>query len=222
MELHKNLNQIDTFLLDMDGTLLDLNFDSEFWLKYIPECYAEKNRIERSEAKEILFKKMNNLRGTLDWYCLDFWSTELKLDVVALKHDLKHLIQPLPGTVEFLNELKRHKKKIVLTTNAHRGSYNLKMKVTKLERFFDRVISSHDLNTPKENPVFWKKLQKQIHFENSKTALIDDSEPVLKSAAEYGIETLFHVSKPSTKDKEVRSENFQSITNLDALLPMLK
>jgi putative hydrolase of the HAD superfamily len=32
---------IDTVLLDMDGTLLDLHFDNHFWLEHLPQRYAE-------------------------------------------------------------------------------------------------------------------------------------------------------------------------------------
>ena len=35
--------QIDSILLDLDGTLLDLNFDLHFWLEYLPQVYSEKN-----------------------------------------------------------------------------------------------------------------------------------------------------------------------------------
>ena len=31
-----NWSKIDTVLLDMDGTLLDLHYDSHFWLNVIP------------------------------------------------------------------------------------------------------------------------------------------------------------------------------------------
>ena len=31
---------IDTVLLDMDGTLLDLHFDNHFWLEHLPQRYA--------------------------------------------------------------------------------------------------------------------------------------------------------------------------------------
>ena len=34
---------IETVLLDMDGTLLDLHFDNHFWLQHVPVCYAEKH-----------------------------------------------------------------------------------------------------------------------------------------------------------------------------------
>ncbi|MBA1332769.1 haloacid dehalogenase, partial [Candidatus Endoriftia persephone str. Guaymas] len=38
--------QIDTVLLDMDGTLLDLHFDNHFWLEYVPQRYAEARGLE--------------------------------------------------------------------------------------------------------------------------------------------------------------------------------
>ncbi|MCP4043692.1 MAG: haloacid dehalogenase, partial [Gammaproteobacteria bacterium] len=31
-----NWNSIHTVLLDMDGTLLDLHFDNQFWLEHVP------------------------------------------------------------------------------------------------------------------------------------------------------------------------------------------
>ena len=34
-------NVIDTVLLDMDGTLLDLHFDNFFWMQHIPRVYAQ-------------------------------------------------------------------------------------------------------------------------------------------------------------------------------------
>ncbi|HNG60363.1 MAG TPA: haloacid dehalogenase, partial [Cellvibrionaceae bacterium] len=34
---------IDTLLLDMDGTLLDLHYDNYFWLEYLPRAFAAKN-----------------------------------------------------------------------------------------------------------------------------------------------------------------------------------
>ena len=46
-------NQIDTILLDLDGTILDLNFDLEFWLDYIPQVSSKKIHIDFQTAKEI-------------------------------------------------------------------------------------------------------------------------------------------------------------------------
>ena len=42
---------IDTVLLDMDGTLLDLHFDNHFWLELLPQRYAELHGISRAMAE---------------------------------------------------------------------------------------------------------------------------------------------------------------------------
>jgi len=34
-------NNLDTLLLDLDGTLLDLHYDNHFWLEHVPRRYAE-------------------------------------------------------------------------------------------------------------------------------------------------------------------------------------
>src|ERR1700722_498690 len=70
---------IDTVLLDMDGTLLDLRFDNWFWLELIPRRYAAAHGLEVEEAQQRLTLKFVAVRGTLQWYCIDYWSGELKL-----------------------------------------------------------------------------------------------------------------------------------------------
>lgn len=41
MHLNIDWQAVDTVLLDMDGTLLDLAFDNYFWQKLVPETYGE-------------------------------------------------------------------------------------------------------------------------------------------------------------------------------------
>lgn len=45
--MHINIawQDVDTVLLDMDGTLLDLAFDNYFWQKLVPETYGAKQGI---------------------------------------------------------------------------------------------------------------------------------------------------------------------------------
>ncbi len=44
---------IDTVLLDMDGTLLDLHFDSHFWLEHLPRRYVELHRLDDATQEEV-------------------------------------------------------------------------------------------------------------------------------------------------------------------------
>ena len=43
-------DNIDTVLLDMDGTLLDLAFDNWFWQRHVPEQYALNRGLDYAEA----------------------------------------------------------------------------------------------------------------------------------------------------------------------------
>ncbi|WP_342768354.1 hypothetical protein [Kushneria sinocarnis] len=63
---------IDTVLLDMDGTLLDLHFDTHFWLEHLPRRYCEIHRLETSHG-HALVERILAERGTLDWYSLRYW-----------------------------------------------------------------------------------------------------------------------------------------------------
>jgi HAD superfamily hydrolase (TIGR01509 family) len=192
-------NKIDTVLLDMDGTLLDLNFDNHFWKEFVPLKYAEQHGLSLEVAKGELEPRFKSMEGKLEWYCLDYWSQALALDIAGLKSEISGLIAVLPHVVEFLEKIKRTPKKVFLVTNAHRHSLSLKMEKTCLQPFFDGIFSSHDFGLPKEHPGFWPLLQKKRPFRNQSTLLIDDSLAVLHAARQSGIRHLISISKSDTK-----------------------
>jgi putative hydrolase of the HAD superfamily len=191
--------KVDTVLLDMDGTLLDLNFDNHFWKEFVPLKFAEKQGLSIEAAKQQLQPRFKSMEGKLEWYCLDYWSEVLALDIAGLKAEISGLIAVLPHVAEFLEKAHQSPKKLYLVTNAHRDSLGLKMEKTCLQEFFDGIISSHDLGCPKEHADFWRLLQQTVPFEKQTTLLIDDSLAVLDSARQFGIAHLISVSKPDTK-----------------------
>jgi len=215
-------NNIDTVLLDMDGTLLDLNFDNHFWLEFVPSRYAEQHNLSLDQAKQQLFPKFKQMEGKLEWYCLDYWSNELKLDIAGLKIEIAGLIAVLPHVTEFLEVIQKSSRKIILVTNAHRASLDLKMGETCLTPFFDQIISSHDYGSPKESQAFWAQLYKQQRFDKQKTLLIDDSLAVLKSARLYGIQYLISISKPDSQQAKREINDFSSIEDFRELMPFLQ
>jgi putative hydrolase of the HAD superfamily len=210
--------KIDTVLLDMDGTLLDLNFDNHFWKEFVPLKFAEQHGISLSVAKQQLGPQFKSMEGKLEWYCLDYWSRALQLDIAGLKAEISGLIAVLPHVAEFLVKLQQSPKMVVLVTNAHRDSLGLKMEKTCLQPFFDRIISSHDLGLPKEHAGFWPLLQQQEPFDKQSTLLIDDSLAVLNSAKLFGIAHLISVSKPDSKQPKKHVADYPSIEDFRELM----
>src|SRR5262245_11278220 len=161
--------QIETVLLDMDGTLLDLRFDNYFWRELVPQRYAEQNGISVPEAQQLLRPRFAAWEGRLEWYCLEHWTRELGLDLAALKHEAAGLIAWLPSAVEFLERLRPLGKRVVLVTNAHRTVLRLKLERTGLDAHVAVQYSSHDFGLPKEDPAFWERLQVRDAFDPART-----------------------------------------------------
>jgi 5'-nucleotidase len=212
-------NEIDTVLLDMDGTLLDRHFDDHFWLEHVPKTFARKHGISLAEAKSRLYRLFKSQENTLNWTDLDYWSAHLGLDIPLLKREVDHLIAVHPFVVEFLLFLRQHGKNIHLVTNAHSKTLNMKMRVTRLGPYFTGIISAHDLGLPKEDPAFWGKLQQKIPYDPQSTLLGEDSETNLSTAALFGIRYLVYVSRSSSKEPAKESPLFHSIDFFSRMIP---
>ncbi|GAB1392133.1 GMP/IMP nucleotidase [Rhodocyclaceae bacterium] len=211
--------QIDTVLLDMDGTLLDLHFDNHFWQTHVPLRYAEVKGLPQDIARDELMARYHARAGTLEWYSVDFWATELELDIMALKEEVAHLIAVHPAVVDFLAATRAAGKRIVMATNAHHKSLTLKMAKTGLEPHFDALVSSHELGFAKEARGFWERLLELEPFNPERTVLVDDSLPVLDAARAFGIRHLVAVRTPDTRQPPKDTRSYPTIDSFAELMP---
>jgi putative hydrolase of the HAD superfamily len=211
---------IDSIFLDMDGTLLDLHFDNYFWQEHVPIRYAEQRGMELDAARQELAARYRAVEGTIHWYCMDYWTRELDMDIELLKREVEHLIAVHPHVVEFLEQAHHHGKRLALVTNAHMKSLGLKMERTRLAHHFDQVISSHDFGIPKEHPQFWEHLQKREPFDPKRTLFVDDSLPVLRSAQRYGIDWLLAIRRPDTRQPLREVAEFPAIHDFSEIMPV--
>lgn len=214
-------SQIDVVLLDMDGTLLDLNFDNHFWQEFVPLRYAQLHGLTLEVAKQHLVPRFKAMEGKLEWYCLDYWSAELQLNIAGLKQELAGLIAVHPHVIEFLDTVRATGRRLLLVSNAHRDSLDLKMAKTCLNSFFDQIILSHDFGLAKEQAGFWQAMQDAHVFESTRTLLVDDSLAVLRSAREFGIAHLVAISKPDSLRPSREITEFPAIEDFRALMPGL-
>ncbi len=204
--------------LDMDGTLLDKHFDDYFWETLVPEEYARRQGMDLALARDLVFARYQREEGTLNWTDIDFWSKELGLDIPALKEGIRHLIEVHPDGEEFLTFLRLKKKRIALVTNAHYKTLSLKMNHTGLLGYFEAVVSSFDLGTPKEEVRFWEMLQERLHFNPERTLLVDDNAEALAAARTFGIKYPYFKAKSSSQQGPANHPDFPSIVSFHDLM----
>ncbi len=210
---------INTVFLDLDGTLLDLHFDNFFWLKYVPQCYAAHHALTLEASHDYLDKKYAEVYGRLDWYCVEFWSKELDLDIAALKYKIRNKIAIRPHVEEFLEALHMHGKRVVLVTNAHPLSFQVKFQQTGLGRYFHRIITSHDLHYAKEEAAFWLALEKIEKVNKVTTLFIDDNFSVLDAAKQYGILHLLAIKQPDSTENDKEHNHYILLDSFKDILP---
>lgn len=213
----------DHVFLDMDGTLLDLHFDNHFWLEHLPRRYAEMNHMTADQARELVVPMIMSERGTLNWYCTDYWSERLKLNITALKAEVSDRIAYRPQVREFLQALRHNQLKPIILTNCHPDPLRLKLDRTGLDQLVDDVISSHDLGAAKEDQAFWDGLSQQHPHSRERAIMVDDSFPVLDSARRAGIGQCLAILSPDSQQptRDPRPD-IPAVAHFAEILPALQ
>jgi 5'-nucleotidase len=211
-------DSIDTLLLDLDGTLLDLAYDTHFWLELMPAHYGAARGLTPQQALDEILPRMRASEGTLPWYCLDHWSEVLGMDLAALKRRFPERIGWLPGAREFLARQRAAGRRLVLATNSHPVTLGIKDERTGLSRHFDAVHSSHEFGVPKEDPRFWERFRAAVDYDPARTAFIDDNLAVLRAARGAGIACLIAITDPdSSRPARPPYAEFESVPSVAML-----
>ncbi len=90
--------------------------------------------------------------------------------------------------------------------------------MTGLGDYFDGVFSSHNYGHAKESQAFWHALQEDVGFDIETTMFVDDSQPVLRSAEEYGVSMLVTVTRPDTSQPKKRGSQFRGVERVADML----
>jgi putative hydrolase of the HAD superfamily len=212
---------IDTVLLDMDGTLLDLRYDTVFWQEYLPERYAAHHAVTRDTAQTTIGELMRSARPRLDYYCFEWWSRATGLDIASLKPDLAHLIAWRDGAEAFIGGVRASGRRAIIVTNAHPSGIALKHSITGIADLVDALEHAHDHDHPKEHARFWERVHERLAFDPARTLLVDDNLEVLASAERFGIAHLRAVARPDSGRPPLRDLPYPAVHAFAELLAEL-
>lgn len=212
---------LDTVLLDMDGTLLDLHYDATFWMSHVHGLVSRLVGRPEAEVRAQFFAALKDHEGTLTWYCTDHWAAYFGIDLIAAKRELAHLIRYRPHAESFLATLSQSGLRTLIATNAHPDVIALKLEVVPLDRFVESIVSSHHAGVAKEHPDFWRYLFDTHRVDPARALFIDDSPAVLDAAERAGIKEIIEIRHPNLAEPP-RQLWKRGIDDFDVLLPSLE
>src|SRR3569833_678784 len=189
---------IETVLLDLDGTLLNLAYDNHFWLEIVPAAYASARLLTLEAARTEIAPLFRACEGTLPWYCIDHWSRQLDLDIAALKRAFSLRFAWFLGAFVFLLRLRCAGYRVVLLTNSHPRVLRIKDENTGVLDYFDAAFTSHEFGVPKESAQFWDAVRAVEPFDAARSLFADDSPSVLRAAQNAGIRWVYGVRRPDS------------------------
>ena len=211
-------SDIDTVLLDLDGTLLDLHYDNYFFGHYLPTHLATVRGVPVEQVRDEFTARCRAVEGTLAWYCLDYWEHELDIELAPLKRAVADRVNWRPHAPAFLADLAAAGKRRVLATNAHPGSLAIKAERIAFGDHLEASHSAHELGAPKEHSRFWSDLQRREDFDPARTLFVDDNPRVLAAARDWGVRHVLGVSRPDSQRPANALTGFRAVADFDQLL----
>lgn len=212
-------SSVDDVLLDMDGTLLDRDFDNFFFEEELPRRYAALHRLSEDAAREKLFALYRSVEGELAWTDLHYWTRTLGIDVVALTREFSSRIDYLPGAETFLRGVRAKRKRVTVLTNAHAEGVAIKQRRTGIDKHVDRIVNAFEVGWLKMRPDYWPACQKMVGFDPARSLYVDDDETCLAAAHAFGIRHIYHSARSSTKLPPHPSSRYEPLENLQRLIP---
>jgi len=137
VNLLKNLkNTLKIISFDVDGTLVDLEYNDLIWFKEIPELIAKKKKISFEKSLKYAYEEYTKLgEHNLNWYDINYWVTYFGLKVSPKKILQKYesQVKIFPEVIPLLEELNKNFMLIVITAMPREF---LIPKMKKLEKYF--------------------------------------------------------------------------------------
>ena len=150
-------NTIKIISFDVDGTLVDLEYNDLVWFKEIPELVAKKKKISFEESLKLVKEEYSKLgEYNLNWYDIKYWISYFDLEVSYKKilEKYESQVKIFPDVIPTLKELR--KDFILIVTTAMPREF-LIPKMKKLEPYFKTSFSAlSDFKELKNSEIYFK------------------------------------------------------------------
>jgi len=187
--LHKKIKMIS---FDVDGTMIDPEYNDLIWFKEIPELLAGKRLMSFEEARRITLKEYESLGSkNLKWYDINYWIDyfDLKKSYREILEKYETKIKIFPSVIPLLENLKKRYELIIITTMPREF---LSPKIVKLEKYFKSTFSAVSDYRQLKNANLYRKISYDLKMNPFEIMHIGDSwSSDYLSAKKAGMNTVF-------------------------------
>ncbi len=199
------LKDIDLFIFDMDGVLVDTE-------RIFMENMAILSKKEGYNiAQEDLLNIIGKSNSDADKYMksiygehFDFIKLGFKIDELFILKAKQSLIPLKLGVIEILEFLKKNNKKIALASSSNLDKIKAILHSVNIYDYFDFIISGESLKESKPNPEIFKKVIEYFNVKADKSIVFEDSLNGLKASKSLGSFTIFIPDIVGINDENIK------------------
>ena len=208
------LNSTTAILSDLDGVILNIDYDIKFWESWLPEYIASQSSLTEEEAKAEILSKIDLQRGTLNFYDLNYWDDLLNLDCIEIIKKKEEKCSYLEGSHEALRRLSTLKNPKHILTNGDPRVQEYKAQSQDFRGFFDSIFYSMRAGYPKEQKEFWALARHNLNLNFEDAMFIDDGFGVVTAAAKAGVRKVIWITPGKNRILQNGIETFPRLIDL--------
>jgi FMN phosphatase YigB (HAD superfamily) len=192
-------NSTTAILSDLDGVILDLNYDMKFWTDWLPDALTLSSGKTRSDIKAELVAMMKNQEASLNWYDLNYWDEYFKVDCLEIIKAQEERCSFLDGSVDALNKFAALPNPKYILTNGDPRLFDFKSESANFLDYFDSHLCSMHVGYAKEQKEFWSLASQYLKLDLKNSIFIDDNFKVVTSAVKAGVGQVYWINKGRSK-----------------------
>ena len=208
------LNSTTAILSDLDGVILDLNYDMKFWQSWLPEHVANQTNQSIEETQAEIQAEINKQRGTLNFYNLNYWDDFLNVDCMQIIKEKEEKCSYLEGSHEASQRLSALKNPKHILTNGDPRVQEYKAQSQDFRRFFDSIFYSMRAGYPKEQKEFWALARHNLNLCFEDAMFIDDGYNVVTAAVKAGLKKVIWITPGKNRILQNGIETFPRLIDL--------
>ena len=188
------LNSTTAILSDLDGVILDLNYDMRFWKDWLPDTLALETGKSSAEVKADIKSMMGEQEASLNCYDLNYWDELLGIDSLEIIKNQEERCSFLKGSEEALKKISSLSNPKYILTNGDPRLFDFKSESANFLDYFDSHICSMHLGYAKEQKEFWTLASRYLKVDLRHSIFIDDSFKVVNSAVNAGVGQVYWIN----------------------------